>query len=105
MASQGLSGKPDDIANLKGDAARAGFVERFKQVQKLKVQLDQYTDLTPEQAQQIDQVQPRDELNAFRGAYLETAQRLRAQQGKPDGQTNEAKDTLALELVPVNRNA
>src|SRR3546814_3823947 len=41
MASQGLSGKPDDIANLKGDAARAGFVERFKQVQKLKVQLDQ----------------------------------------------------------------
>src|SRR3546814_2357172 len=89
MASQGLSGKPDDIANLEGDAARAGFVERFKQVQKLKVQLDQYTDLTPEQAQQIDQVLPRDELNAFRGAYLETAQRLRAQQGKPDGKTNE----------------
>src|SRR3546814_6644569 len=91
MASQGLSGKPDDIANLKGDAARAGFVERFKQVQKLKVQLDQYTDLTPEQAQPIDQVLPRDELNAFRGAYLETAQRLRAQQGKPDGTTNEEK--------------
>src|SRR3546814_16141507 len=45
MASQGLSGKPDDIANLKGDAARAGFVERFKQVQKLKVQLDQSTEI------------------------------------------------------------
>ena len=80
MVSQGLSGKPDDIANLKGDAARAGFVERFKQVQKLTVQLGQYTDLTPDQAQQIEQVLPRDELNAFRGAYLETAQRLRAQQ-------------------------
>src|SRR3546814_15765434 len=99
MASQGLSGKPDDIANLKGDAARAGFVERFKQVQKLKVQLGQYTDLTPEQAQQIDQVLPRDELTAFRGAYLETAQRLRPQQGKPDGKTNEDIDQLAFEFV------
>src|SRR3546814_8348112 len=86
-------------ANHKGDAARAGFVERFKQVQKLKVQLDQYTDLTPEQAQQIDQVLPRDELNAFRGSYLETAQRLRAQQGKPDGKTNEDIDQLDFEFV------
>ncbi|MBS0556764.1 MAG: HsdR family type I site-specific deoxyribonuclease [Proteobacteria bacterium] len=99
MASQGLSGEPDDIANLRGDAARAGFVERFKQVQKLKVQLDQYTDLTPEQAQQIDQVLPRDELNAFRGAYLETAQRLRAQQARPDGKKNEDIDQLDFEFV------
>lgn len=99
MQSQGLTGKPDDIANLKGDAARAAFVEHFKQVQKLKVQLDQYTDLTPEQAQQIDQVLPRDELNAFRGAYLETAQRLRAQQAKPSGQKDEAVDQLDFEFV------
>src|SRR3546814_2689171 len=99
MASQWLSGKPDDIANLKGYAARAGFFERFKQVQKLKVQLDQYTDLTPEQAQQIDQALPRDEHNAFRGAYLETAQRLRAQQGKSsqkDGVADEQIDQLEI---------
>ena len=99
MQSQGLTGKPDDIANLKGDAARAAFVEHFKQVQKLKVQLDQYTDLTPEQAQQIDQVLPRDEHNAFRGAYLETAQRLRAQRNKPAGQKDEALDQLDFEFV------
>ncbi|MHB8571150.1 MAG: type I restriction endonuclease subunit R, EcoR124 family, partial [Metallibacterium sp.] len=99
MQSQGLSGKPDDIANLKGDAARAAFVEHFKQVQKLKTQLDQYTDLTPEQAQQIDQVLPRDEHNALRGAYLETAQRLRAQQAKPSGQKDEAVDQLDFEFV------
>ncbi len=99
MQSQGLTGKPDDIANLKGDAARAAFVEHFKQVQKLKTQLDQYTDLTPEQAQQIDQVLPRDEHNAFRGAYLETAQRLRAQQAKPTGQKDEAVDQLDFEFV------
>jgi type I site-specific deoxyribonuclease, HsdR family len=99
MQSQGLSGKPDDIANLKGDAARAAFVERFKQVQKLKTQLDQYTDLSDEQAQAIDGILPRDELNAFRGAYLETAQRLRAQQSKPTGQKDEAVDQLDFEFV------
>ena len=99
MASQGLSGKPDDIANLKGDAARAAFVQHFKQVQKLKTQLDQYTDLTPEQAQQIDQVLPRDEHTALRGAYLETAQRLRAQQNMPAGQKDEALDQLDFEFV------
>src|SRR5690606_14795307 len=99
--SQGLSGRPDDIANLKGDAARAGFVEHFKEVQKLKIQLDQYTDLTPEQAHQIEQVLPTDEHRALRGAYLETAQRLRAQQGKGkdrDGDESEA-DQLDFEFV------
>lgn len=99
MASQGLTGKPDDIANLKGDAARAAFVEHFKQVQKLKTQLDHYTDLTPEQAQEIDRVLPRDEHNAFRGAYLETAQRMRAQQAKPTGQKDETVDQLDFEFV------
>lgn len=103
MTSQGLTGKPDDIANLKGDAARAAFVEHFKQVQKLKVQLDQYTDLDDQQKQQIETVLPRDEHNAFRGVYLETAQRLRAQQGKPGGQkggaANEQIDQLDFEFV------
>jgi len=99
MQSQGLSGKPDDIANLKGDAARAAFVEHFKDVQKLKVQLDQYTDLTDEQAKAIDGILPPDELNAFRGAYLQTAQRLRAQRAKPGGQPDPATDQLDFEFV------
>jgi type I restriction enzyme R subunit len=99
MVSQGLTGQPSDIANLKGDAARAAFVEHFKQVQKLKVQLDQYTDLSSEQAQAIDGILPRDQLNAFRGAYLETAQRLRAQQAKPPGQKDQAVDQLDFEFV------
>src|SRR5690606_560312 len=73
----------------------------FKEVQKLKTQLDQYTDLTPEQAQQIEQVLPTDEHRAFRGAYLETAQRLRAQQGKgkdAGGEGSEV-DQLDFEFV------
>jgi type I restriction enzyme R subunit len=101
LQSQGLTGAPDDIPNLKGDAARAGFVEHFKEVQKLKTQLDQYTDLTPEQAQQIEQVLPTDEHRAFRGAYLETAQRLRAQQGKGKASSSEENevDQLDFEFV------
>ena len=99
MQSQGLSGKPEEVANLKGDDARAAFVEHFKKVQKLQTQLDQYTDLTPEQAQAIQAVLPKDELTAFRSVYLETAQRLRAQQAKPGGQKSEQVDQLDFEFV------
>ncbi|AUT63854.1 type I restriction endonuclease subunit R [Paraburkholderia terrae] len=98
MKSQGLSGKPEDIANLKGDDARAAFVEHFKRVQKLQTQLDQYTDLTMEQEMKIESILPKDELNAFRGVYLETAQRLKTQQNKP-GDRSEVVDQLDFELV------
>jgi type I restriction enzyme, R subunit len=100
MHSQGLGGKPEDVANLKGDDRRAAFVKLFKEVQKLQTQLDQYTDLTPEQAQTIEQILPEDELRAFRGQYLETAQRLRAQQNKPgDDPAKQEIDQLDFEFV------
>jgi type I restriction enzyme R subunit len=100
LQSQGLAGKPEDVANLKGDAARAAFIEHFKKVQKLTTQLDQYTDLTPEQEQQIAQVLPKDDLNAFRGQYLETAQRLREQREKPgDEPPARVVDQLDFEFV------
>jgi type I restriction enzyme R subunit len=99
MQSQGLAGKPEDVTNLKGDEARIAFVETFKKVQKLQTQLDQYTDLTPEQTAAIQTILPKDELNAFRGQYLETAQRLRAQQVKPGGEKSEQVDQLDFEFV------
>jgi type I restriction enzyme R subunit len=99
MQAHGLSGKPEDIANLKGDDARVGFVRAFKEVQKLQTQLDQYTDLTPEQVSEIQNILPADDLNAFRGQYLETAQRLRAQQAKPGGEKSEDVDQLDFEFV------
>ena len=99
MQAHGLSGKPEDVVNLKGDDARIGFVKAFKEVQKLQTQLDQYTDLTPEQASEIQTILPTDELNAFRGQYLETAQRLRAQQAKPGVETSEEVDQLDFEFV------
>jgi type I restriction enzyme, R subunit len=99
MKSQGLDAKPDDVANLKGDDARAAFIKHFKDVQRLQTQLDQYTDLTAEQEATIEKVLPRDELSAFRGVYLETAQRLRSQQHKSGDATNTDLDQLDFELV------
>jgi len=82
MEAQGQPCTPDAVNNLKGDTARAEFINRFKEVQRLKTQLDQYTDLDDEQQQQIEQRLPEDTLRGFKGIYLETAQRLKAQQGK-----------------------
>ena len=97
MQSQGLEARPDQVNNLMGDDARVQFVKRFKEVQRLQTQLDQYTDLTDEQQEQIEQVLPKDDLRAFRGVYLETAQRLREQQGTPGGD-GEPIDTEVDEL-------
>jgi len=82
MTSQGLENKPEDVANLKGDAARSQFINLFKEVQRLKTQLDQYTDLNEEQKQTIEQVIPKSQLQSFKGAYLATAQRLKTEQDK-----------------------
>jgi len=84
MQSHGLEPKPENVPALLGDEARAAFIERFREVQRLKTQLDQYTDITPEAEAEIEKLLPKDQLNAFKGVYLETAKRLRAEQAKPD---------------------
>ena len=96
MRSQGLACTPSDVANLKGDAARAAFVTHFKEVQRLKTQLDQYTDLTGDNKATIEQVLPDENLRGFKGQYLETAKRLKAQQGKggKDGDGPGGADTV-----------
>ncbi|ELP97383.1 type I restriction endonuclease subunit R [Pseudomonas syringae] len=99
MEAYELSGNPEEIANLKGEQARIGFVEAFKKVQKLQTQLDQYTDLSPEQVANIRTILPPDELNAFRGQYLETASRLRDERAKPGDDKREQLEELDFELV------
>lgn len=101
MKSQGLDCTPSAVANLKGDAARAAFISHFKEVQRLKTQLDQYTDLTRENKASIEQVLPEDNLRGFKGQYLETAKKLREQQGKEgDGpEVDDPVDQLDFEFV------
>lgn len=88
MFSQGLENKPEEVSNLKGDEARGQFINLFKEVQRLKTQLDQYTDLTDENNQTIEQIIPKDTLRAFKGMYLETAQRLKEKQAKNTDTSN-----------------
>ena len=100
MKSQGLDTAPSAVANLKGDAAKAVFIERFKEVQRLKTQLDQYTDLTEENKGSIQHVLPEETHRGFRGAYLETAQKLKDQRGKTGGKTEpDDVDQIDFEFV------
>lgn len=102
MQSQGLACIPEAVPNLKGDEARAAFIKRFKEVQRLKTQLDQYTDLTDDNTAAIEHILPQENLLGFRGVYLETAQRLKAQQrkdGQDAGGTAPDVDQLDFEFV------
>jgi len=99
MASQGLECKPEQVSNLKGDAARIEFINKFKEVQRLKTQLDQYTDIKEEQVAKIEELLPADTLRAFRGVYIETAQQLKAQQGKNIEDKDSAIEQLDFEFV------
>jgi uncharacterized surface protein with fasciclin (FAS1) repeats len=71
-----LENTPEAIANLKGDKAKAEFVNIFKQVQRLKTQLDQHTNLSETETQDIEQTMPADTQQAFKVMYLETAKQL-----------------------------
>lgn len=99
MESQGLECKPEQVNNLKGDAVRGEFINKFKEVQRLKTQLDQYTDIKEEQAAKIEELLPEDTLRAFRGVYIETAQMLKAQQGKDFKDKDPAAEQLDFEFV------
>ena len=90
MRSQDLDCAPEDVPKLKGDLARTQFIKTFKEVQRLKTQLDQYTDLDPEQKTAIEKVLPTDTHRAFKGVYIDTARELK-----------KARDTGAPDTPPI----
>ena len=98
MHSQGLESNPSDVVNLKGDSAKVEFIKKFKEVQKLKTNLAQYTDLSEEQKQTIEEIMPEDTTRAFKGAYLDIASKLKEQQGKNNNQ-NDDLEQLDFEFV------
>ena len=99
MQSQGLENKPEAVANLKGDAARAQFINLFKEVQRLNTQLDQYTDLTPDNKTSIEKILPKDQLQGFKGVYIDTAQRLKEKQDTGGDKTDPTVQQLDFEFV------
>lgn len=77
MQQNDLTCEPHEVFNLKGDAAKIAFVKNFKEVQRLKTQLDQYTDLNEEQEAEMEQILPNESLRSFRSSYLETAKQFK----------------------------
>jgi type I restriction enzyme R subunit len=99
MQEHNLVNEPQEVYNLKGDAARIAFVKNFKEVQRLKTQLDQYTDITEEQKAKIEAILPKETLQEFRSSYIETAKQLREIQQKDGDQAPPEIQQLDFEFV------
>ena len=99
MAQSGLASEPEQVYNLRGDAARIEFINRFKEVQRLKTQLDQYTDLSELQKEKMEAILPEDQLRSFRSSYLETAKKLKAIQQKEGSNAPSDVQQLDFEFV------
>lgn len=99
MQNNDLVCEPQAVYNLRGDAARITFVKNFKEVQRLKTQLDQYTDLDENQKAEIEAILPNETLQEFRSSYLETARELRTRQQKEGDQAPPDVQELDFEFV------
>ena len=97
--SYGLDYAPEEVHKLNGDEARAEFINRFKEVQRLTTQLSQYTDLSEDDNQAIENIVPEEELLAFRGIYLDTAKELKAKQQKGGEDLAQEVEDLDFEFV------
>ena len=99
MKEHNLVNEPQEVYNLKGDAARIAFVKNFKKVQRLKTELDQYTDLDEQQQEVIDNILPIEKLQEFRSSYIETAKQLREIQEKQGDEALPEIQELDFEFV------
>jgi type I restriction enzyme R subunit len=99
MHNSNLVNEPQAVYTLKGDHARIEFVQKFKEVQRLKTQLDQYTDLAEEEKEKIETLLPEDQLREFRSSYLETAKQLNEKQQKAGDKADPEIQELDFELV------
>lgn len=82
MQDHNLLREPEEVYNLKGDAAKITFIENFKEIQRLKLQLDQFTDLDEEQKAKIEAILPKENFQEFRSSYIETAKQFQKRQEK-----------------------
>ena len=111
MNLHNLEFRADEVANLKGDEAKAGFINYFKEVQRYKTQLDQYTDLVKidndENPWMVSEpvatttygFRNDDELRAFRGAYLDVAKQLKTKRESSDTSVSAEIEDLDFEFV------
>ena len=102
-----LEFKAEEVANLRGDDAKAKFINHFKEVQRYKTQLDQYTDIIDTGSNESGIVSEPivsygftdNDLVAFRGAYLDLAKELRDKRQKKSDEVSDTIDDLDFEFV------
>jgi len=99
MESKDVVAEPQAVYNIKGDTARVEFINRFKEVQRLRTQLDQYTDLNEDQKAIIKELMPEEQLRSFRSSYLELAKQLKEVQQKEGDKAPENIQQLDFEFV------
>ncbi len=99
MEENNLVCEPEEVYNLRGDTAKIAFVKNFKEVQRLKTELDQYTDLDEYQKETIENILPTNRLQSFRSSYLETAKKFKAIQDKEGNNAPEDIQQLDFEFV------
>lgn len=99
MTDHNLISEPQAVYNLRGDVAKIAFVNNFKEVQRLKTQLDQYTDLDEGQQGKIESILPKEKLQEFRSSYIETAKQLREIQQKQGDDAPDEIQQLDFEFV------
>ena len=99
MQENNLVNEPQEVYNLKGNSAKIAFVKNFKEVQRLKTQLDQYTDLDKNQKTEIETILPTDKLLSFRSSYIETAKQFKAIQDKEGNEAPTDIQQLDFEFV------
>jgi type I restriction enzyme R subunit len=99
MHEHNLANEPEEVYNLRGNAAKIAFVKNFKEVQRLKTQLDQYTDLNEVQQAKIEAILPKETLQEFRSSYIETAKQFREIQQKEGENAPHEVQQLDFEFV------
>ena len=99
MQEQNVASEPDGVYNLRGDTAKYTFIKNFKEVQRIKTRLDQYTDLSPADTDKIAAILPEPQYLAFKSSYLETAKQLRVIQQQEGNDAEDALQQLDFEFV------
>jgi len=107
MNLHNLEFKASEVANLRGDDAKAGFIKFFKEVQRYNTQLSQYTDLIKTEGINSPIVSEPpvqygftdDDLLAFRGAYLDLAYSLKKRREKKSETVSSEIEDLDFEFV------
>lgn len=105
MRSYNLEFNASEVSNLQGDEAKVGFINRFKEIQRYKTQLDQYVDITDVTSPSVvsepisEYGFTDDDLLAFRGAYLNLAYNLKKKREKTAEQISPEVEDLDFEFV------